>query len=627
MSGKYSKRKIEKMLRESSATLSPEADGRIRRNLGIADETNAVKTTYAEDTAEHTGDSRRNGRRRASFNYSAVIAVAAVLCAAALAVWIRTLHKDPANNSGETGRVSTTVTPTITSDGTTGSPTPAAEIVIGDYTGMTYEQVCDEIGDKLAIRIDWAESDEIAENHVIETMPAAGETVWEGRTIIVIMSQGNSKVVSVPNVVGQTEIDAKAILINAKLNYTTEMAYSDTVPAGTVISQSPDPTVGTVEKGTVINLVISSGEEQDATLTPAAGTDEVLIDEKNFPDPVVRDSVAENWDTNRNGALDAEEISACRNILIRSYDGHELRSLQGIEYLTELETLVCYDSDVTELDVSRNEKLYSLDCNNNKLTKLDLSANVNLANLDVRGNELTELDLSANPKLSRLDCSDNAIGRLDLSGNTALTELYCSSNPLTGLYVPNCKKLTRLECFESGLETINLSSNTELTILNLDGNKLTVLDLSNNGKLTSLDCNRNNLETLTLKPGTPLEYLDCYENKLTSLDVSGLARLLRLNCGKNMLSELDLAGNPELIILTCNTNAIRKLDVSGNPKLEELHCRNCGMSELILGDHPVMVYMEVGGNNFTELDASGCPETADIEVDDCVTVIKSKSGQ
>ena len=142
------------------------------------------------------------------------------------------------------------------------------QIEIGDYRNMTEEEVRNAVGGKLSIRRDWAESDTIPENHVIETEPKAGGKLPFNGTLVIILSQGNSRVTEVPNVVGQKEVDAYAQLIIAKLNYTPEYVYSDTVPAGIVIAQKPEATVGKVEKGTVVKLTISQGVEPTPTPTP-----------------------------------------------------------------------------------------------------------------------------------------------------------------------------------------------------------------------------------------------------------------------------------------------------------------------------------------------------------------------
>ncbi len=731
MSKKYSKRKIESLLLQTSATLSGEADKRIRGNLGIKDMTVPVMSAYGNDIQDtEYSEKSRDRESRIPVILTTSLTIAAVVCAVMLAVWVRSLRKNQNNGggAGQEGMTPTTVvtdtpapemsaTPTLTTSpkviempdyrgldysvaiaklqalemslNITYEPAPeiyedypvegqvikqlpdAGEPLregdsvllmysigdglfeIGDYREMTAEQVRYALDNKLDVRIDWVESDTVMENYVVDTQPGAGEKIPLGSTITVLLSRGNTKYTEVPNVIGKGEADAKALLVAAKLDYSTEWDYSDTVPAGMVISQSPDATAENVEKGTVVKLVISAGRESgsapestpttaptatpttaptatptpEPTSTPTIGPDEIRIDEKNFPDPTFREIVARNWDNNQNGALDAEEISGIVYVHVNNYEGHELKSLKGIEYFTELGWLICYKTDITELDVSKNVKLCSLECREGKLMKLDLSANTELTTIDVRSNKLTELDLSANKKLTRLDCSGNKISSLNLSANTELTELLCSSNPLNGLDVTKCKKLTRLTCFACGLETIDLSDNTELTTLNIGENKLTALDLSNNGKLVDVDCYLNSIDTLTFRSCASLQHLSCEENKLTSLDVSGLAGLNYLFCANNQLSELDVSGNPDLAVLTCYSNMIRKLDVSGNTKLEELLCWNCGMSELILGEHSVLVSVDARDNNLTELDASGCPETEDIMVDDDVTLIRTKGGQ
>lgn len=339
MSEKYSKRDIEKLLRQTSGKLSEEADDRIRRSLSVDNKVVTGKKTDNEEIDHFTIDARdRRGGRRSMVGLTTVLAVAAIVCAVLLTVWVRSLRKDP-SGSGQTGTDPTpeateTVAPTPTGTAKpTTKPTsepkfiempdysgqdfeevgtklsalnmnlsitylptretddeypnagqvirhlPAAGerlyegaevrlwyidrewIEIGDYRGMTSEQVREAVGGKLLLRIDWAMSDVVEENHVIDTEPTAGESLAAGSTLTVILSQGNSKVTSVPDVVGKTEDDAEAILIASGLNYITETAYSDTVPAGIVMEQSPDTTLGKMEKGSVVKLVISIGEK------------------------------------------------------------------------------------------------------------------------------------------------------------------------------------------------------------------------------------------------------------------------------------------------------------------------------------------------------------------------------
>lgn len=65
--------------------------------------------------------------------------------------------------------------------------------------------------------------------------------------------------VNVPNVIGKTEAEARSAIISAGLTVgTVTQEYSDSVPAGKVISQTPS--AGTeVDSGSTVNLVVSKG--------------------------------------------------------------------------------------------------------------------------------------------------------------------------------------------------------------------------------------------------------------------------------------------------------------------------------------------------------------------------------
>ena len=142
------------------------------------------------------------------------------------------------------------------------------QIDIPDFRGMTEQQVRSTLGNKLSVRIDWVESDSVEENRVVDTQPRAGEKLPLGSTLIVILSQGNSRVTDVPDVVGMKEVDAKVQLVAAKLNYQSEVVFSDTIEAGVVISQSPTASAGKVERGSIVKLVVSGGVAPTATPTP-----------------------------------------------------------------------------------------------------------------------------------------------------------------------------------------------------------------------------------------------------------------------------------------------------------------------------------------------------------------------
>ena len=255
--------------------------------------------------------------------------------------------------------------------------------------------------------------------------------------------------------------------------------------------------------------------------TAAFAAGYVEINETNFPDAKFRSFVKEKLDKNNDGILDAMEIAAVKMIEANKMG---IKSLEGVGFFTALETLKCWDNELTGLDLSKNTALKDLQCSNSKLQSLDLSQNPNLTQLYCGRNPLTTLDLSKNTKLKVLNCSGFANNRmklteLDLSRNTELESLDCSLNELTQLNVSGCTALKKLSCSSNQLTTLDVSKNVNLTFLNCGSNQLTALDVSNNPKLEDLSCDYNSLTLLDLSKNPELEILSCRKNGFTSLDL------------------------------------------------------------------------------------------------------------
>lgn len=101
--------------------------------------------------------------------------------------------------------------------------------------------------------------DGVASGLVVSTSPGEGTTLKKGDQITVVVSLGPRDLpVYVPNVLGNTLIEAKAELAKNGLSVgRTEEVNSDR-PKGEVVGQSPDPTEK-VPKGTAITLQVSNG--------------------------------------------------------------------------------------------------------------------------------------------------------------------------------------------------------------------------------------------------------------------------------------------------------------------------------------------------------------------------------
>lgn len=103
---------------------------------------------------------------------------------------------------------------------------------------------------------DW--SDTVADGSVIRTDPAAGQDEFAGSVINLVVSKGKQPI-TLADYTNKKISDVKTALAKLKLKVDgSAKQYSTTVPAGVIISQSPDP--GTVvHHGDTISFVVSKG--------------------------------------------------------------------------------------------------------------------------------------------------------------------------------------------------------------------------------------------------------------------------------------------------------------------------------------------------------------------------------
>ena len=157
---------------------------------------------------------------------------------------------------------------TVIEKGTTVEVTIAVKkiemVKIPDITGQTKEDAKYRL-EQEGFLVDFTESfhDSVASGKVIKTSPDVGTEQEKGTTVYLTISKGKEKKnTTVPGVVNTTRENAEVALKNAGLSVgSTTEAFSDTVAAGNVISQSIDKDT-TVEEGVTVDLVISKGPEK-----------------------------------------------------------------------------------------------------------------------------------------------------------------------------------------------------------------------------------------------------------------------------------------------------------------------------------------------------------------------------
>lgn len=257
-----------------------------------------------------------------------------------------------------------------------------------------------------------------------------------------------------------------------------------------------------------------------------------LTDDSGFEDPVFREWISENVDTDHNGLLSAKEIEACTKINISSMS---VDSLKGIEYFYNLKTLDCSHNQLLFLDLKSNTALKSLNCSYNNLTRLNLSSCKKLKELDASSNffgNSTEISFSKTSSLEKLNIASNFLNEFNFSRFSGLKELNCSDCNLSSLNPASMPALEKLICSKNSLDILNMSR------------------LSN---LKYLDCSSSSIQTLKLPSTRSLDTIYCQNNLLTELNLSGFSSLKRLNCSDNKLSDLNFGDCP-LEELNCGGN-------------------------------------------------------------------------
>ena len=102
-------------------------------------------------------------------------------------------------------------------------------------------------------------SDMVASGNVISQEPKSGSTGYKGDTITLVVSKGKEPI-TIADVVGKTEAEAKSTLEKQKFTVKSSSVYSDTVAQGKVISQSPKAG-STGYKDDTISITVSKGKQ------------------------------------------------------------------------------------------------------------------------------------------------------------------------------------------------------------------------------------------------------------------------------------------------------------------------------------------------------------------------------
>ena len=146
---------------------------------------------------------------------------------------------------------------------------------------------------------------------------------------------------------------------------------------------TPDQERAVREKGWMAYEYLRSGTQ--SVWNPSDGY--VLLDAVNFPDPLFRDYLYENYYVESFGPrLDIDDLESDMIYLV---DTEEMSSLQGIEFFKELTEIAASCNRIKSFDASANKKLEILDLSYNYMLESLIVANDGqIKSIDVMCNKL-----------------------------------------------------------------------------------------------------------------------------------------------------------------------------------------------------------------------------------------------
>ena len=151
-------------------------------------------------------------------------------------------------------------------------------VIVPDFTNALLEDAVKLAADKglvISEELEYSLSDEVQEGRIISQTPEAKSFARKSDPIHVVVSIGSSGgTISTPYVKGMAIEDAINEIIESDLTYILNEEYSDSIPLGKVIRQSPE--VGTkLNKDDVVSIYVSMGPTP-ASETPIP-TEEVVV--------------------------------------------------------------------------------------------------------------------------------------------------------------------------------------------------------------------------------------------------------------------------------------------------------------------------------------------------------------
>ena len=364
-----------------------------------------------------------------------------------------------------------------------------------------------------------------------------------------------------------------------------------------------------------------------------------------------------NFDKDGDGVLSDSEIASITGL---NLSGMGITAIDGLHYLTNLQSLDCSNNKLVTLDLSQNTKLSALSCDSQVRNGLIVSLSGNTSYpYQVDFSEYISPDKFANvSNVQGLNSSGSSIltiyangvamfaarpGSVTYSYNTGHNSRNMSVTLSTAVEIhPNnfpdevfgpyllqfdtngdgvlspaeIESVTGIHLNETGVKSLEgIRHFWNLRQLNCRSSSITgALDLHGFEYLEEINCRSNTITSLDVSGCTALKNLYARSNNLYELNITDCNALEILNCGTNPddtaehtnhITALDLRGKTHIKELNCKRNALTSLDLTDCTDLEDLSCNNNQLASLDLTDCTALISLDCGRNQLSSLNVSG----------------------
>ena len=191
-----------------------------------------------------------------------------------------------------------------------------------------------------------------------------------------VMAQENTEVVQEAvveeNKTEQVPVEQKTENAEVQENITDKEQEETAENAETLKEESTkQETPATPEKE-----VVTEDKTVEASKNTEVKAGSIAIDETHFPDKVFREQIIAEFDKDGDSVLSVDEISKAQ--FLNLHGMKTISSLEGIQYLTNLQSLDVSTTSVSDLSPVKNSSLKRLDCRSSKVGSVDLTRYPNL---------------------------------------------------------------------------------------------------------------------------------------------------------------------------------------------------------------------------------------------------------